>query len=71
VVNVPPQGGRKHPEQKLIAVNTQNILFICGGAFDGIEKKIAARLNTKTVGYSASQEVHKIDRNNLLQYITP
>lgn len=71
VVNVPPQGGRKHPEQKLIAVNTQNILFICGGAFDGIEKKIAARLNTKTVGYSASQEVHKIDRDNLLQYITP
>ena len=71
VVNVPPQGGRKHPEQKLIAVNTQNILFICGGAFDGIEKKIAARLNTKTVGYSASKEVHKIDRDNLLQYIAP
>lgn len=71
VVNVPPQGGRKHPEQKLIAVNTQNILFICGGAFDGIEKKIASRLNTKTVGYSASKEVHKIDRDNLLQYITP
>ncbi len=71
VVNVPPQGGRKHPEQKLIAVNTQNILFICGGAFDGIEKKIASRLNTKTVGYSASKEVHKIDRDNLLQYIAP
>lgn len=71
VVNVPPQGGRKHPEQKLIAVNTQNILFICGGAFDGIEKKIAGRLNTKTVGYSASKEVHKIDRDNLLQYIAP
>lgn len=71
VVNVPPQGGRKHPEQKLIAVNTQNILFICGGAFDGIEKKIANRLNTKTVGYSASKEVQKIDRENLLQYIAP
>lgn len=71
VVNVPPQGGRKHPEQKLIAVNTQNILFICGGAFDGIEKKIASRLNTKTVGYSASKEVQKIDRDNLLQYIAP
>ncbi len=71
VVNVPPQGGRKHPEQKLIAVNTQNILFICGGAFDGIEKRIANRLNTKTVGYSAAKEVHKIDRENLLQYITP
>ncbi|MCE1155619.1 MAG: ATP-dependent Clp protease ATP-binding subunit ClpX, partial [Bacteroidales bacterium] len=56
VVNVPPQGGRKHPEQKMIAVNTQNILFICGGAFDGIEKKIAARLNTKVVGYSATLE---------------
>lgn len=71
VVNVPPQGGRKHPEQKLIAVNTQNILFICGGAFDGIEKRIAARLNTQTVGYTAAQNNHKIDRNNLLQYITP
>lgn len=71
VVNVPPQGGRKHPEQKLIAVNTQNILFICGGAFDGIEKKIASRLNTKTVGYSAAKEVQKIDRDNLLQYIAP
>ena len=71
VVNVPPQGGRKHPEQKLIAVNTQNILFICGGAFDGIEKRIAARLNTQTIGYTAAQNNHKIDRNNLLQYITP
>ena len=71
IVNVPPQGGRKHPEQKLIPVNTQNILFICGGAFDGIEKRIAARLNTKTVGYSAAKEVHKIDRDNLLQYIAP
>lgn len=71
IVNVPPQGGRKHPEQKLIPINTQNILFICGGAFDGIEKRIANRLNTKTVGYSAAKEVHKIDRDNLLQYIAP
>ena len=71
IVNVPPQVGRKHPEQKLIPVNTQNILFICGGAFDGIEKRIASRLNTKTVGYSAAKEVHKIDRENLLQYIAP
>ena len=71
VVNVPPQGGRKHPDQKMIAVNTKNILFICGGAFDGIEKKIAARLNTKVVGYSASQGINNIDRTNFLQYITP
>ncbi|MEA4983025.1 MAG: ATP-dependent Clp protease ATP-binding subunit ClpX [Paludibacter sp.] len=71
VVNVPPQGGRKHPDQKMIAVNTQNILFICGGAFDGIEKKIAARLNTRVVGYSASQESDHIDKHNLLQYIAP
>lgn len=71
VVNVPPQGGRKHPEQKMIPVNTQNILFICGGAFDGIDKKIAARLNTRVVGYSASLETDYIDRNNLLQYIAP
>ena len=54
VVNVPPQGGRKHPDQKMIAVNTQNILFVCGGAFDGIEKKIASRLNTRVVGYNAA-----------------
>jgi ATP-dependent Clp protease ATP-binding subunit ClpX len=71
VVNVPPQGGRKHPDQKMIPVNTQNILFICGGAFDGIEKKIAARLNTRVVGYGASEENKLIDRNNLLQYIAP
>lgn len=71
IVNVPPQGGRKHPEQKLIAVNTRNILFICGGAFDGIEKKIASRLNTKTVGYSASKETRKINKDNLLQYVAP
>jgi ATP-dependent Clp protease ATP-binding subunit ClpX len=71
VVNVPPQGGRKHPEQKMIAVDTKNILFICGGAFDGIEKKIAQRLNTKVVGYSAVVDADQIDRNNLLQYIAP
>jgi ATP-dependent Clp protease ATP-binding subunit ClpX len=71
VVNVPPQGGRKHPDQKMIAVNTKNILFICGGAFEGIEKKIAARLNTKVVGYGASKEIENIDRNNFLQYIAP
>jgi ATP-dependent Clp protease ATP-binding subunit ClpX len=71
VVNVPPQGGRKHPEQKMIAVDTKNILFICGGAFDGIEKKIAQRLNTQVIGYAASENTKKIDRNNLLQYIAP
>lgn len=71
VVNVPPQGGRKHPEQRMIAINTKNILFICGGAFDGIEKKIAQRLNTRVVGYAASSEMANIDRNNMLKYITP
>ena len=71
VINVPPQGGRKHPEQKMIAVNTQNILFICGGAFDGIEKKIALRLNTRVVGYTASIETEQIDRKNLMQYVAP
>lgn len=71
IVNVPPQGGRKHPDQKMIAVNTKNILYICGGAFDGIEKKIAARLNTRVVGYSASETKKEVDRNNLLQYIAP
>ena len=71
VVNVPPQGGRKHPEQKLIPVDTKNILFICGGAFDGIERKIANRLNTKVIGYSAAKEVDRIERENLLQYISP
>ena len=71
IVNVPPQGGCKHPEQKMIAVNTNNILFICGGAFDGIEKKIASRLNTTTVGYSASKQSSHIDKDNLLQYIAP
>ena len=71
IVNVPPQGGRKHPEQKFIPVNTQNILFICGGAFDGIERKIANRLNTRVVGYGASVENEQVDRTNLLQYIAP
>lgn len=71
VVNVPPQGGRKHPEQRMIAVNTQNILFICGGAFDGIEKKIAQRLNTHVVGYSSTKASHEVDRSNFLQYISP
>ena len=71
VVNVPPQGGRKHPDQKMIPVNTKNILFICGGAFDGIERKIAQRLNTNVVGYSAAKETVKIDRGNLMQYIAP
>ena len=71
VVNVPPQGGRKHPDQKMIPVNTKKILFICGGAFDGIERKIAQRLNTNVVGYSAAKEAVKIDRGNLMQYIAP
>ncbi|MCT4639592.1 MAG: ATP-dependent Clp protease ATP-binding subunit ClpX [Bacteroidales bacterium] len=71
VVNVPPQGGRKHPDQKMIPVNTKNILFIAGGAFDGIDRKIGQRLNTKAVGYSASKESDAVDRNNLLQYIAP
>ena len=71
IVNVPPQGGRKHPEQKMIPVNTQNILFICGGAFDGIEKKIANRMNAQVVGYSAGKNRDYIDKENLLQYIAP
>jgi ATP-dependent Clp protease ATP-binding subunit ClpX len=71
VVNVPPQGGRKHPEQKMIQVDTKNILFICGGAFEGIERKIAQRLNTTVVGYNASRKSDIIDRSNLLQYIAP
>lgn len=71
VVNVPPQGGRKHPEQKMIQVDTKNILFICGGAFDGIDKKIAQRLNTKVIGYNAQKSSEKIERKNLLQYIAP
>jgi ATP-dependent Clp protease ATP-binding subunit ClpX len=71
IVNVPPQGGRKHPEQKMIPVDTKNILFICGGAFEGIEKKIAQRLNTQIVGYGASRNRERIDKENLLQYIAP
>ncbi len=71
VVNVPPQGGRKHPDQKMIQVNTQNILYICGGAFDGIERKIAARLNTQVVGFSTDETQKQIDRSNFLQYISP
>ncbi|MCC5936748.1 MULTISPECIES: ATP-dependent Clp protease ATP-binding subunit ClpX [Lunatimonas] len=70
VVNVPPQGGRKHPDQKMIAVNTENILFICGGAFDGITRHIANRLNTQPMGFSKKSETEFIDRNNLLQYVT-
>ncbi len=71
VVNVPPQGGRKHPEQKMIQINTQNILFISGGAFDGIEKKIAGRLNTNMIGYEFSKKRETINRDNLLEYIAP
>lgn len=71
VVNVPPQGGRKHPEQEFIHVDTRNILFICGGAFDGIERKIAQRMNTQVVGFDAQQKARTIDKNNLLQYIAP
>ncbi|MBR0274992.1 MAG: ATP-dependent Clp protease ATP-binding subunit ClpX [Prevotella sp.] len=71
VVNVPPQGGRKHPDQEYIHVDTRNILFICGGAFDGIERKIAQRLNTHTVGYNSVQNVKKIDKDDLMKYIMP
>ncbi|MFN8711957.1 MAG: ATP-dependent Clp protease ATP-binding subunit ClpX [Bacteroidota bacterium] len=71
VVNVPPQGGRKHPEQKMIQVNTRNILFICGGAFDGIDRKIARRLKSQTIGYTAGQQDAEIDKENMLQYIVP
>ncbi len=71
IVNVPPQGGRKHPEQAFIQVDTSNILFICGGAFDGIEKIIAKRLNTQVVGYNRIQRAEQIDRENLMQYISP
>ena len=70
-VNVPPKGGRKHPDQEYIAVDTHNILFICGGAFDGIERKIAQRLNTHTVGYNSVQNVRKIDKNELMKYVLP
>lgn len=71
IVNVPPKGGRKHPDQDYVHVDTRNILFICGGAFDGIEKKIAQRLNTHTVGYNSVQNLKKIDPNDLMQYVEP
>lgn len=71
VVNVPPQGGRKHPEQKMIAVNTKHILFICGGAFDGIEKKIAQRLNTHVVGYDSVQNRTTLDKSDMMRYVAP
>ena len=70
-VNVPPKGGRKHPDQDYIHVDTRNILFICGGAFDGIERKIAQRMNAHVVGYNSVQNVAKIDKSNLMQYIVP
>lgn len=71
VVNVPPQGGRKHPEQRMIPVDTKNILFICGGAFDGIEQKIAHRLNTHVVGYSTDPSRQRVERDNYLKYVAP
>lgn len=71
IVNVPPKGGRKHPDQDYIHVDTRNILFVCGGAFDGIERKIAQRLNTHVVGYNSIQNVARIDRNDLMKYIVP
>ncbi len=71
VVNVPPQGGRKHPDQEYIHVDTRNILFICGGAFDGIEQKIAQRMNTRVVGYNSVQNVRKIDKGDLMKYVAP
>jgi len=71
VISVPPQGGRKHPEQKMVQINTQNILFICGGAFDGIEKKIASRIQANAIGYNVGKGKNDVDKENLLQYIAP
>ncbi|MEG1580788.1 MAG: ATP-dependent Clp protease ATP-binding subunit ClpX [Bacteroidaceae bacterium] len=71
IVNVPPKGGRKHPDQDYVHIDTKNILFICGGAFDGIEKKIAQRMNTHVVGYNSVQNTMKIDKNDLMKYIVP
>ncbi len=71
IVNVPPQGGRKHPEQRMIPIDTKDILFICGGAFDGIEKRIAHRMNTHVVGFEAAKNNQQLDMDNLLQYVTP
>jgi ATP-dependent Clp protease ATP-binding subunit ClpX len=71
IVNVPPQGGRKHPEQRMVQINTTNILFITGGAFDGIEKKIAGRLHTNIIGYKNDRSREQVDKENLLQYISP
>lgn len=71
IVNVPPQGGRKHPEQRMIPVDTKNILFICGGAFDGIEQKIAHRMNTHVVGYSTDAKRHRIDKGDFMRYVAP
>ena len=71
VVGVPPQGGRKHPEQKLIQIDTKNILFVCGGAFDGIEKHISKRLNTQSIGYGSIEKSSQLDKENMLQYVTP
>ncbi len=71
VVGVPPQGGRKHPEQKMVQINTKNILFICGGAFDGITRNIGNRLNTQAIGYVVNKETESVDKENLLQYVSP
>jgi ATP-dependent Clp protease ATP-binding subunit ClpX len=71
MVNVPPQGGRKHPDQKMIPINTSNILFICGGAFDGIDKKIERRMQTQAIGYAIEKDTITFDKENLLKYVTP